>query len=96
MPGYLVDEGGERTHVVVPVEEYERLRRAAEKLETVREHANEIMAVISRGNLQTPSPDAAPPPRTPSLARGDVPPEKEAATPETPSENPQRGYGWQK
>lgn len=104
MPGYLVDEGGERTHAVVPVEEYERLKKAAENLETVRGHAAEIMAVIncgdSAGGVNPAEPEAA---RLPS-----VPPQEDAAqassretdeaatTEEESGEGRARGYGWQR
>ncbi|AHY45800.1 Hypothetical Protein RradSPS_0517 [Rubrobacter radiotolerans] len=47
MPGYLVDEGGERTHVVLPVEEYERLKKATEHLVAVRGYVSEIMSVMN-------------------------------------------------
>lgn len=47
MPGYLVDEGGERTHAVLPVDEYERLKKAAERLESVRGYAMEMISAMS-------------------------------------------------
>lgn len=46
MPGYLVDEGGERTHAVLPIEEYETLRKAAERLESVRGYAMEMISAM--------------------------------------------------
>jgi hypothetical protein len=47
MPGYLVDEGGERTHAVLTLGEYERLTKAAEKLENVRGYALEMISAMS-------------------------------------------------
>lgn len=46
MAGYLIDESGERTHAVVPVEEYERLTRSAERIEKMREYASQMMAAM--------------------------------------------------
>lgn len=46
MPGYLVDEGGERTHAVLPVDEYERLKKAADRLESVRGYAMEMISAM--------------------------------------------------
>jgi hypothetical protein len=46
MAGYLIDEGGDRTHAVLPVEEYERLTRSAERLDRMREYAPQMMATI--------------------------------------------------
>lgn len=46
MPGYLVDEGGERTHAVLPVDEYETLKKAAERLESVRGYAMEMISAM--------------------------------------------------
>ncbi len=46
MPGYLVDEGGERTHAVLPLDEYENLRKAAERLESVRGYAMEMISAM--------------------------------------------------
>jgi hypothetical protein len=46
MPGYLVDEGGERTHAVLPIDEYERLKSAEEKLESVRGYAMEMISAM--------------------------------------------------
>ncbi len=48
MPGYLVDEGGERTHAVLPLDEYERLKKAEERLENVRGYAMEMVAAMGR------------------------------------------------
>lgn len=46
MPGYLVDEGGERTHAVLPVDEYERLKKAEGRLESVRGYAMEMISAM--------------------------------------------------
>lgn len=46
MPGYLIDEFGERTHSLILVEEYERLARSAEKLERMREYASQMIAAM--------------------------------------------------
>lgn len=46
MPGYLVDESGERTHAVLPLDEYERLRKSEDKLESVRGYAMEMMSAM--------------------------------------------------
>lgn len=48
MPSYLINEGGERTHAVIPVEEHERLRKAAEKAESIRSYAEQIMAAMGQ------------------------------------------------
>ncbi|CAN5496274.1 hypothetical protein BH20ACT10_BH20ACT10_14440 [soil metagenome] len=45
MPGYLVDEGGERTHAVLTLDEYERLKRSEERLESVCGYAMEMSAM---------------------------------------------------
>ncbi|MBA2692813.1 MAG: hypothetical protein H0U65_10020 [Rubrobacter sp.] len=47
MPGYLVDEGGERTHAVLPLDEYERLKKVEERLESVRGYAMEMITAMS-------------------------------------------------
>ncbi len=47
MPSYLVDDGGERTHAVIPVEEHERLKKAAERAESVSAYARQIMAAMA-------------------------------------------------
>lgn len=46
MPSYLVDEGGERTHAVLPLDEYERLKKAEARLESVRGYAMEMVAAM--------------------------------------------------
>lgn len=48
MEKYVVDEMGERTEVILPVEEYERLLDAAEELEDAREHER-VMDEIRSG-----------------------------------------------
>lgn len=48
MEKYVVDETGERTEVILPVEEYERLLDAAEELEGAREHER-VMDKIRSG-----------------------------------------------
>ncbi|MGH3086229.1 MAG: hypothetical protein ACRDSJ_02775 [Rubrobacteraceae bacterium] len=52
MPGYLVDEGGERTHAVLPVDEYERLKKAEERLESVRGYAMEMISAMNQEESQ--------------------------------------------
>lgn len=103
MPGYLIDEGGERTHAVVPVEEYERLRRAAENLETVRGYASEIMAVIERENPVASASSTGPARQAaPTEEMSQAAPEQTSATNDTEKtsdegsgEGRTRGYGWQ-
>lgn len=102
MPGYLVDEGGERTHVVLPVEEYERLKRATEHLEAVRGHAVEIMDVINRGNDQSPvgaRPRTAPPEpesEPASEPKSESSRAEASVAKDSPESGTTRGYGWQK
>ncbi len=45
---YVTDENGERVAVILDIEEYERLREAAEDLEYLRA-ADETLAAIERG-----------------------------------------------
>ncbi len=53
MPSYLIDDGGERTHVVVPVEEHERLKKAAERAESISAYARQIMAAMGEEEEKT-------------------------------------------
>ncbi|MBA2691577.1 MAG: hypothetical protein H0U65_03665 [Rubrobacter sp.] len=46
MTGYLIDEGGERTHAVIPIEEHERLKGAAARVESIRAYTQQIMAAM--------------------------------------------------
>ena len=46
---YIVDENGNRTDVILPVEEYERLIEALEDLEDARA-ADEARAAVARGD----------------------------------------------
>ena len=48
---YIVNERGERTKVILSVEEYERLVEVAEDAEDVREHER-IMADIRNGRAE--------------------------------------------
>lgn len=52
MPGYLVNESGERTHAVLPVKEYERLKKAEERLESVRGYAMEMISAMNQEESQ--------------------------------------------
>lgn len=52
MPSYMVDEGGERTHVVLPVAEYEDLKKAETKLESVRGYAMEMISAMGQEESQ--------------------------------------------
>jgi hypothetical protein len=53
MTSYLIDEGGERTHAVVPIEEHERLKSAAARVESIRAYAQQIMAAMDHEEGQT-------------------------------------------
>ena len=48
MPQFLINERGERTAVVLPIEEYKELLERLEDNETLRE-ADEALAAIERG-----------------------------------------------
>ena len=48
---YIVDENGNRTDVILPVEEYERLIEALEDLEDVRLY-DEARAALQRGESE--------------------------------------------
>lgn len=48
MPSYMVDEGGERTHVVLPVDEYEQLKKSEARLESVRGYAMEMISAMGQ------------------------------------------------
>ena len=48
---YIVDEDGNRTDVILPVEEYERLIEALEDLEDVRLY-DEARAALQRGESE--------------------------------------------
>lgn len=85
MPSYLVDEGGERTHAVVPVEEYERLKRAAERLESVRGYAMEIISMVGKEDFMDKPAEGQ-----------EESPEQHAAGESEETSREQRGYGWQR
>jgi PHD/YefM family antitoxin component YafN of YafNO toxin-antitoxin module len=53
MKQFIVNEEGERTAVVLPVEEYERLVEAFEDLEDIRIH-DEAMAELDAGARPRP------------------------------------------
>lgn len=53
MKQFIVNEAGERTAVVLPVEEYERLVEAFEDLEDIRIH-DEAMAELDAGARPRP------------------------------------------
>lgn len=55
MPSYLIDDGGERTHVVIPVEEHERLVKSAERAESISSYARQIMAAMGEEEEQVES-----------------------------------------
>jgi hypothetical protein len=55
MTSYLIDDGGERTHAVITVEEHERLKKAAERADSISSYARQIMAAMEEDSEQVES-----------------------------------------
>ena len=54
MREYIVNEGGERTRVILDVEEYERLLEAAEELEDIAAYDEAKAAIEKEGDEAIP------------------------------------------
>ena len=54
MREYIINEGGERTRVILDVEEYERLLEAAEELEDIAAYDEAKAAIEKEGDEAIP------------------------------------------